>query len=140
VTVVTKLKPDDLPPAFVQAPSRACAAPWTRVELGYPVMHVKATIIGAEMDEELSNDVAFPGGRGRRRPEGMRGNMILLEPWMKIQVQVPDTHGGQIIADVNARRGEGAEVRREAATRRRPRSRRTRHWPTCSTTRTRCAA
>jgi elongation factor G len=35
----------------------------------------------------------------------MRDNMVLLEPWMRLQVQVPDDYAGSIIADISSRRG-----------------------------------
>ena len=69
-------------------------------------MNVKATLVDGKADEELSSDVAFEAAGADAVRKAMRNNMDLLEPWMKLQVQVPAVYGGSIIADINARRGE----------------------------------
>jgi elongation factor G len=74
--------------------------------LGYPVLNVKATIVGAEVNEELSNDVAFEAAGADAVRKAMRNNMLLLEPWMKLQVTGPSKYIGGIISDIGSRRGE----------------------------------
>ena len=69
-------------------------------------MNVKATLVDGKIDEELSTDVAFEAAGADAVRKAMRDNMDLLEPWMKLMVQVPADYGGSMIADINARRGE----------------------------------
>jgi elongation factor G len=106
VLVSSRLKPDDLPAAFVAAAEQGVRGALDSGELGYPVMNVKATIVGGQADEELSNDTAFQAAGADAVRKAMRDNMQLLEPWMKLQVQVPAEFVGSVIADIGARRGE----------------------------------
>ena len=76
-------------------------------ELGYPVMNVKATITAAEMDEQLSNDVAFQAAGADAVRKAMRDNMVLLEPWMKLLVEVPAGYVGSIIVGRRGAEGRG---------------------------------
>jgi elongation factor G len=69
-------------------------------------MHVKATIIDARKDDELSNDVAFEAAGADAIRKAMSNNMLLLEPWMRLQVQVPEEFSGSLIGDISQRRGE----------------------------------
>jgi elongation factor G len=74
--------------------------------LGFPVMNVRATLVDARVDEQLSNDVAFTAAGADAVHKAMRDNVVLLEPRMRLQVQVPAEFVGSVIADVGARRGE----------------------------------
>jgi elongation factor G len=106
VLVVSKLKPDDLPPAFVTAAEQGVRGALDSGQVGYPVMNVKATIVGGQMDEELSNETAFVVAGADAVSKAMRDNMVLLEPWMRLRVQVPAEYVGSIMADIGARHGE----------------------------------
>jgi elongation factor G len=106
VTVLAKLKPDVLPENFVAAALRGIRGALDSGELGYPLMNVKATLTGGTVDLELSTDVAFEAAGADAVRKAMRDNMVLLEPWMRLQVTVPGEFGGGIIGDINARRGE----------------------------------
>jgi elongation factor G len=106
VVVRSKLKPDALPEALLQAAEQGVRGALDSGELGYPLMNVQATIMDAQMDEQLSNEVAFQAAGADAVRKAMRDNVVLLEPWMKLEVTVPEAYGGSIIADVNAREGE----------------------------------
>ncbi len=106
VLVATRLKPGVLPAEFVAAAEAGVRGALDSGELGYPVMNVRATIVDGEMDEHLSSEVAFQAAGADAVHKAMRDNMVLLEPWMKLLVIVPEEYGGSIIADVNARKGE----------------------------------
>jgi elongation factor G len=106
VVVRSRLKPDVLPAEFVAAAEAGVRGALDSGELGYPVMNVRATIVNGEMDEQLSSDVAFQAAGADAVRKAMRDNMVLLEPWMKIMVVVPEVYGGGIIADVSSRKGE----------------------------------
>ncbi len=75
-------------------------------ELGFPVMNVKATILGGEMDEQFSNETAFQAAGADAVHKAMRDNIVLLEPWMKLEVTVPEEFLGPVTSDLNARRAE----------------------------------
>jgi elongation factor G len=106
VVVGARLKPGVLQPEFVSAAEHGIRGALDSGELGYPVMNVRATIVGGEMDEQLSNETAFTAAGADAVHKAMRDNMVLLEPWMKLQVRVPDEFVGSIIADIGGRRGE----------------------------------
>jgi elongation factor G len=101
-----RIKPDVLQESFLAAAQRGVRGALDSGELGYPLMNVKATIIDGKMDEELSSDIAFEAAGADAIRKAMRDNMVLLEPWMRLQVQVPSEYGGSVIGDINSRRGE----------------------------------
>ena len=73
---------------------------------GYPVIDVKATLYDGTYHEVDSNEMAFKmaGALGAR--EGVkRANPVLLEPIMKIVVVTPESFMGDVIGDLNAKRG-----------------------------------
>src|SRR5207248_6139437 len=75
-------------------------------ELGYPVINVEATIIGGEMSQEFSNEVAFQAAGADAVNRALRENFVLLEPVMRLEVSVPEEYLGPVTADLNARRAE----------------------------------
>jgi elongation factor G len=106
VLVGSRVKPDELPPAYVTAAEQGVLGALGSGELGYPVMNVKATVVGGQADEELSNDTAFQAAGADAVHKAMRDNMMLLEPWMKLRVEAPGEFTGSVISDIGARRGE----------------------------------
>src|SRR6516165_11799656 len=69
-------------------------------------MNVKATIVGGEMDEQLSNETAFLQAGADAVHKALRENIVLLEPVMRLEVTVPEEYLGPVTADLNARRAE----------------------------------
>jgi elongation factor G len=106
ILVTSKMKPDVLPEPFVAAAERGIRGALDSGELGFPVMNVKATVVDGRVDEELSTDVAFEAAGADAVRKAMRDNMDLLEPWMKLMVQVPEVYSGSLIGDITARRGD----------------------------------
>ncbi|HTU22458.1 MAG TPA: elongation factor G [Gemmataceae bacterium] len=106
ILVQSRLPPDKLPPLFVAAAEQGVRAALDSGELGFPVMNVKAVILDGEMDEQLSNDTAFTAAGADAVHKAMRDNIVLLEPWMKLEVTVPDEFLGPVISDLSARRAE----------------------------------
>ena len=81
---------------------------------GYPVLGVKATLYDGSFHEVDSSEIAFKIAGSMAFKEAMRkGEAILLEPIMKVDVTVPEDYMGDVIGDVNSRRGriEGTEAR-----------------------------
>jgi elongation factor G len=73
-------------------------------------MDVRATIIDAEMDQQLSNETAFQAAGADAVHKALRDNIVLLEPVMHLEVTVPEEYLGPVTADLNARRAEIREV------------------------------
>jgi elongation factor G len=106
ILVVSKLKPDALSPELLAAAEAGVRGALESGNLGYPLMNVKATLLDAVRDEVLSNEVAFGVAGSMAVAEAMRDNTDLLEPWMKLSVQVPAEYVGSITNDISKRRGE----------------------------------
>ena len=74
---------------------------------GYPVVDVKAVLLDGSYHEVDSSDLAFRIAGGKAFREAMsKGAPILLEPIMDVEVVVPDEFMGEVIGDLNARRGK----------------------------------
>jgi elongation factor G len=110
VTVTHRLKPDVLLPTYLAAAEQGIRGALESGDLGYPVMNVKATIVGGEMDEQFSNETAFLQAGADAVHKALRENVVLLEPVMKLEVTVPEEYLGPVTADLNARRADITEV------------------------------
>ncbi len=81
---------------------------------GYPVVDIKATLVDGSYHEVDSSEIAFKVAGALAFKDGMsKASPVLLEPVFKIEVIVPDEYMGDVIGDLNARRGriEGMEPR-----------------------------
>lgn len=81
---------------------------------GYPVVDMKVTLFDGSYHEVDSNEMAFKIAASMAFKEGVqKGGPVLLEPMMKVEVVVPENYLGDIIGQVNSRRGNvlGMEVR-----------------------------
>ncbi len=73
---------------------------------GYPVVDVKATLYDGSYHEVDSNEMAFKMAGALAAREGVkRANPVLLEPIMKVEVVTPEEFMGDVIGDLNSRRG-----------------------------------
>ncbi|MGH7221970.1 MAG: elongation factor G [Gemmataceae bacterium] len=106
IVVESRLPPDTLPPLFVASAEQGVRGALDSGELGFPVMNVKATILGGEMNVVDSNETAFQAAGADAVHKAMRDNIVLLEPWMKLEVTVPEEFLGPVASDLNARRAE----------------------------------
>ena len=81
---------------------------------GYEVVDVKVTLYDGSYHEVDSSEMAFKIAGSMAIKEALRkANPVLLEPIMKVDVTVPETYMGDVIGDLNARRGQinGMETR-----------------------------
>jgi elongation factor G len=81
---------------------------------GYPVVDTKITLFDGSFHEVDSSEMAFKLAGSMAFKEGVqRGSPVLLEPIMKVEVVVPDEYLGDVIGQLNSRRGsiQGLEVR-----------------------------
>lgn len=73
---------------------------------GYPVVDIRATLYQGSYHEVDSSEVAFKIAGSMALRAGMsQGEAVLLEPVMKLEVLVPEEYLGEVIGDLNARRG-----------------------------------
>ncbi len=81
---------------------------------GYPVVDVKVTLYDGSYHEVDSSEMAFKIAGSMAFKEAMReADPVLMEPIMKVSVIVPETYMGDVIGDLNSRRGQiqGMEAR-----------------------------
>lgn len=81
---------------------------------GYPVVDVKVTLVDGSYHEVDSSEMAFKIAASMGFKEGCRkANPVLLEPIMKVEITVPEEYMGDVIGDINSRRGriEGMDAR-----------------------------
>jgi elongation factor G len=73
---------------------------------GYPVVDVKVTIIDGSYHDVDSNEMAFKIAGSMALKDGVRkAKPVLLEPIMKVEVVTPEDYSGDVIGDLNRRRG-----------------------------------
>ncbi|HVY60595.1 MAG TPA: EF-Tu/IF-2/RF-3 family GTPase, partial [Planctomycetota bacterium] len=104
----SRLKSGILPREFVAAAEEgvrsSCMGGGT---LGYPIINVRIVLLDAETHPTDSSDVAFNAAASFAFNEACeKGGLKLLEPVMKIEVQVPDDYYGNVVNDLNGRRAE----------------------------------
>ena len=79
---------------------------------GYPVLGVKATVYDGSYHEVDSSEMAFHIAGSLAFKDAMhKGNPVLLEPIMKVEITIPEDYMGFVVGDINSRRGrvEGFE-------------------------------
>ncbi|RMD51520.1 MAG: elongation factor G, partial [Candidatus Thermofonsia bacterium] len=80
---------------------------------GYPIVDIKATLYDGSYHEVDSSEMAFKIAGSMALKEGVqKGNPILLEPIMSIEVVTPEDYTGDVIGNISSRRGmvEGMEM------------------------------
>ena len=79
----------------------------TGVLAGYPIEDVTVTLYDGSSHDVDSSEVAFKiAGSMAFREAARRSSPVLLEPVMKVEVVVPEAYMGDVIADLNSRRGK----------------------------------
>jgi elongation factor G len=74
---------------------------------GYPVVDVKVTIFDGSYHDVDSNEMAFKIAGSMALKDGVRkAKPVLLEPIMKVEVVTPEDYSGDVIGDLNRRRGQ----------------------------------
>jgi elongation factor G len=109
---VDAVKGGDIPRQFIP-PVRAGIkeAMETGVLAGYPVVDVKATLYDGSYHDVDSSEMAFKMAGSMALRDGVKkGKPVLLEPIMKLEVVAPEQFLGDIIGDLNARRGHIGKV------------------------------
>ena len=108
-TVVGGAIPKEYIPAIGEGIEEAAKS---GVLAGFPVLGVHANVYDGSYHEVDSSEMAFHIAGSMAFKEAMqKGNPVLLEPIMKVEVTMPEEYMGDVIGDINARRGriEGME-------------------------------
>jgi len=102
-----KLKGATIPRSFVPAIEAGVReAMETGVIAGYPVVDIKAVLYDGSYHEVDSSELAFKTAASLALRQGLeKGKPVLLEPIMKMEVVTPEQFLGDVIGDINARRG-----------------------------------
>ena len=103
---------DTLPKPPLEAIESAIHESFTSgVLAGYPVTDVKVILEAAQSTESQFSEMAFRVAAAMAFRNGcLRASPILLEPIMKLEIIVPDEFLGEIIGDINARKGKIEQI------------------------------
>lgn len=104
---VERLKGGTIPKQYVPAIELGIKeAMETGVLAGYPVVDIKATLYDGSYHEVDSSEIAFKMAGAMALREGVKkAKPVLLEPIMRLEVVTPEQFVGDVIADLNSRRG-----------------------------------
>ncbi|MCF4966248.1 elongation factor G [Nostoc sp. CMAA1605] len=74
---------------------------------GYPLIDVKATLVDGSYHDVDSSEMAFKIAGSMAMKEAVsKASPVLLEPMMKVEVEVPENFLGDVMGDLNSRRGQ----------------------------------
>ncbi|MEH2200455.1 elongation factor G [Nostoc sp.] len=74
---------------------------------GYPLIDVKVTLIDGSYHDVDSSEMAFKiAGSMAMKEAVLKASPVILEPMMKVEVEVPEDYMGNVIGDLNTRRGQ----------------------------------
>jgi len=115
ILFVNKIVGGAIPKEYISAVEKGIKeAADTGVLAGYPVVDMKITLFDGSFHEVDSSEMAFKMAASMAFKEGVqRGSPVLLEPVMKVEVVLPDDYLGEVMGQLNSRRGtiQGMEVR-----------------------------
>jgi len=114
---VNRVKGEAIPRQYIPAVEAVVKeAMETGTIAGYPVADIKVTLYDGSYHEVDSSDIAFKMAGSMALRDGIsKGKPVLLEPIMRLEVVTPEQFLGDIIADLNSRRGhiEGIDIHGE---------------------------
>ncbi|MBE7382110.1 MAG: elongation factor G [Leptolyngbya sp. SIO1E4] len=104
---VSKIVGGAIPKEFVspaeQGMKEACES---GILAGYPVIDLKVTLVDGSYHDVDSSEMAFKIAGSMAMKEGvMKSSPVLLEPMMKVEVESPEDFLGDVMGDLNSRRG-----------------------------------
>jgi elongation factor G len=107
LVIVNRIKEGVIPRQFIPAIEQGIREQAeTGVFLGYPIVDIQVDILDGAYHPTDSSDLSFKIAAQMAMREGFkRGKPVLLEPIMALEIVVPDRYLGDVINDLNARRG-----------------------------------
>jgi len=105
---VDAVKGGVIPKEFIQPVNKGIQEAMERgIQAGYPVEDVKVTLYDGSYHDVDSSEMAFKlAGSMGFREGAKKANPVILEPMMKVEVEVPEEYMGDVIGDVSKRRGQ----------------------------------
>ncbi|WP_321779234.1 elongation factor G [Sulfurimonas sp.] len=102
------IKGGAIPKEFIPAVEKGCKETMaTGVLAGYPMEDIEITLYDGSYHDVDSNEMAFKLAASMGFKEGCRkARPAILEPLMKVEVEVPEDYMGDVIGDLNRRRGQ----------------------------------
>jgi len=105
---IDKIKGGVIPKEFIPAVNKGITEAMGRgIQAGYPIEDIKVTLYDGSYHDVDSSEMAFKlaGSMGFR--DGCReAKPVILEPMMKVEVEVPEDYMGDVIGDISKRRGQ----------------------------------
>jgi len=113
----SKIKGGVIPNEFIPSVNKGVIKTMEKgILAGFPVVDVKVVLVDGSFHAVDSSDMAFQICSSICFKNGfMKANPILLEPVMKIEVNTPDDYIGNVVGDLNKRRGKIESMRRHRA-------------------------
>ncbi|MDD4953326.1 MAG: elongation factor G [Candidatus Omnitrophica bacterium] len=108
IEFIDKIKSGSIPREFIPSVREGIlGAARSGVLSGYPVTDIKVTLVDGSFHEVDSSEMAFKMAASIALNDALRkGDCILLEPIMDIEVVMPEEHMGAVIGDLNSRRAK----------------------------------
>ena len=101
--IVGGVIPKEYIPAIEQGIKQTCE---TGILSGYPLIDIKVTLVDGSYHDVDSNEMAFKvAGSMAIKDAVLKASPVLLEPLMKVEVEVPEDFLGEVMGDLNSRRG-----------------------------------
>ena len=96
-----------IPKEFIPAVDKGCQEQMEAgVIAGYPLVDVKVTLYDGSFHDVDSSEIAFKVAGSMAFKEGaLKANPVLLEPIMSLEVVTPEDYMGDVVGDLNRRRG-----------------------------------
>jgi len=103
-----EIKGGVIPKEYIPAVEKGCAETMSNgVLAGYPMEDMDITLYDGSYHDVDSNEMAFKLAASMAFKEGCRkARPVILEPLMKVEVEVPEDYMGDVIGDLNRRRGQ----------------------------------
>jgi elongation factor G len=111
---IEKIKGGNIPAEYIPSVNKGILKTLEKgVLAGFPVVDVKVVLLDGSFHPVDSSDMAFQTCASIGFKQGfMKGDPILLEPMMKVEVNTPDEYIGEVVGNLNRRRGKIEAMRR----------------------------
>ena len=106
--IENEIKGGAIPKEFIPAVEKGCKETMQAgIMAGYPMVDVKVTLFDGSYHDVDSSEMAFKLAASMAFKAGaQKANPAILEPMMKVEVEVPEEYMGDVIGDLNRRRGQ----------------------------------
>ena len=108
IQFVNSSAPEMVPEQYIPAIEKAVNdATLTGVMSGYPIVDMRVTLAGGSLREGASSELGYIMATSTAIREGVhKAGAVLLEPIMEVEIVTPQEFMGEIIADINTRKGK----------------------------------